>query len=206
MRRTTALSERTMGKGQPGFGTGKNFHPGTPVKKIGGMDAKAASDKILRWAERAETREKLLDILVPYIRLRGIQYIDEWHAQTISAKGDAHAQPEEETQAYWAIALLGNLVWAASCFIPGAGVLKATQVVRGALAVKEKVDGAWVTPTGMTSLGKVFYATMQVGGSLAAAGTIQQIWAADPSGAPTGKDWIAEGLNEERTKIKNKFE
>src|SRR5262249_35545051 len=56
------------------------------------------------------------------------------------------------------------------------------------------------------SLGKVFYATMQVGGSLAAAGTIQQIWAADPSGAPTGKDWIAEGLNEERTKIKNKFE
>ena len=178
-----------MGKGQPGFGSGKNFRPGTTPKKIGGLEAKEATDKILRWAEKVETREKLLDVLVPYIRTRGIQFIDEWHTQTISAKGDAHAQPEPETQAYWAIALLGNLVWAASCFVPGAGVVKAVQGVAG-----------------MTNLGKVFYSTMQVGGGLAAAGTIEKLIASNSSGEATGKDWIAEGLNEERKKIKDQFE
>lgn len=178
-----------MGNGQPGFGSGANFRPGTPVKKIGGMDAKDASDKILRWAEKADTREKLLDILVPYIRVRGIQYIDEWHTRTISAKSDAHAQPEPETEAFWAIALLGNLVWAASCFVPGAGVVKAVEGVAG-----------------MTKLGKVFYSTMQVGGGLAAAGTLEKIIASNSSGEPTGKDWIADGLDEERKKIKDKFE
>jgi len=157
-------------------------------------------DKILRWAGRAESREKLLDILVPYIRVRGVQFLDEWLLQAISAKSDANAPPEEKSKVYWLITLAGNLIWAASCFIPGAGILKAPEVIRGALVWK---------PGGMTSPGKGFYATMQVGGGILAAGTVEQVKkqvAADSSGAPTGKDIIAEKLNEQRKKLGAQFE
>jgi hypothetical protein len=116
-----------MGNGQPGFGTGANFRPGTKVKDISKLDSREARDKIMRWAEKADSREKLLDILVPYIRVRGMQFLDGWLAQAISAKSDANAPPEEESKVYWFVALIGNLVWAASCFIPGAGVLKAPE-------------------------------------------------------------------------------
>ncbi len=185
-----------MGNGRAGFGTGANFRPGTKVKI-----SPADMAKIEQWAERAESREKLLDILVPYIRGRGFQFLDAWLTQAISAKSDASAPAEEETKAFWVIALLGNLVWAASCFIPGAGILKAPEVIRGALLVKR--DSA------MTDLGKTFYAAMQVGGSVVAAGTVEQIKkqvAVDHSGAPSGKDVIAEKLNEQRKKLGEVFE
>src|SRR5262245_7433034 len=187
-----------MGGGRPGFGTGAKFHPGTPVKKIGGLNPDDATKAILRWAEKAESREKLLDILVPYIKLRGVQFLDQWLLQAISAKSDAGAPPKEESEVHWAIALIGNLLWAASCFIPGAGVVQAPEIIRGALLV-QKAGGP------MTNLGKSFYATMQVGGAVAAAGTTkemerridQMVSAAAPDGLPTGKDVVAIKLNQQ---------
>lgn len=174
-----------MGDGKAGFGTGKNFRPGTPVKKIGGVSVKEFEKKVEQWAQKAETREKLLDILVPYIRTRGIQFLDGWLIQVVSAKSDAEAPPDEESKSYWFIALLGNLVWAASCFVPGAGVVKAAA-------------------GGMSALGKTFYATMAVGGAAVGSGTIQQL-TQDSSGTPTGKDIVATYMNGQRKKLEEVF-
>jgi hypothetical protein len=66
----------------------------------------------------------------------------------------------------------------------------------------------------MTNLGKSFYATMQVGGALMAAGTLQQmktqsdqiVSAAGPDGLPSGKDVVAIKLNQQRKKIGDQFE
>jgi hypothetical protein len=63
----------------------------------------------------------------------------------------------------------------------------------------------------MTDLGKGFYATMQVGGAMVAAGTVEQIKkqldqiATDPSGTPTGKDVVARKLNEQKKKLAKQF-
>jgi len=132
----------------------------------------------------------------------------------ISAKGDASA-PVEESRDYWFVALLGNLLWAASCFVPGAGIVKAATsgwssfragaevavaaAQRGASREVATAVGAQAQ-AGMTSLGKAMYATMAVGGGLAASGIAQRL-ASDPSGEPSGKDVISSALNTKREKL-----
>lgn len=164
-----------MGSPRPGFGN----QPG-PVKPVK-LD-KNAYDKLDAWVEK---QENLLDILVPYIKVRSNQYLDQWLTQMISAKSDASAPPEE-SKSYWLVALAGNLLWAASCFVPGAGV------------IAREVEG-------MSSLGKTMYATMQGVGAVVGAGVADHI-AVNDAGAPSGKDVVADALNDKRKQMAKVFD
>src|SRR4051794_28929415 len=158
-----------MGGGRAGFGnnprdltTGQPYTPPPAAagsKPVAGSKPppkrdKAADEKmtaqLLAWADKKEGEDKLLDILVPYVRLRATQFLDQWLIQAVSAKSDANTPPEESNDS-WIIGLAGNLLWAASCFLPGAGVI---------------AKAATATSGGMTNLGKIFYATMSVGGAV----------------------------------------
>src|SRR5262245_24830216 len=159
-----------------------------------------------------------LDVLTPFIRIRGNAFLDQWLTQMISAKSEAQA-PEEEEKDYWIVALLGNLLWAASVFVPGAGVIKGVAAGMGSFkagAEAFRVAGRaglgteaaratgiaveQVATGGMTSLGKTMYSTMVVGGGIAASGVVQR-WATDPSGDPTGKELVALVLNTKRKEM-----
>lgn len=185
-----------------GFGHHPHAVPRAQVKK---MEAEAREE------------DKALDILVPFINLKGNAFLDQWLMQMISAKSDASAKVDDGNE-YWIVALLGNLLWAASCFVPGAGVIArelqgfenlsfkagAAAMAKGrvgqdvARATSAAIEEA-VQP-GMSNLGRVMYATMATGGGVAASG-IAQRWAADPSGDPTGKDVVAEVLNAKRGEL-----
>lgn len=166
-------------KHEPGFG----HHPHAADKAM-----------VKRLDAQAKQEDKILDILVPFINLKGNAFLDQWLMQMISAKSDTSVQvkPDDGSQ-YWVVALLGNLLWAAACFIPGAGVVKGVAAV-----------GAADQAAAMTNLGKTMYATMTVGGGLAASGIVQR-WAADPSGDPSGKDVIATILNNKRAEMGKKL-
>ena len=167
----------------------------------------------------ARTREddKALDILVPFINLKGNAFLDQWLTQMISAKSDTSAQVEDGPE-YWIVGLLGNLLWAASCFIPGAGIVArevqgfdnpafkagAAAMFKGGVSQDvARAAGAAIEEAvqpGMSTLGKIMYATMATGGGIAASG-LGQRWAVDPSGDPTGKDVIATALNAKRAEL-----
>jgi hypothetical protein len=198
-----AVQRDTDHKHEPGFG----HHPHAPDKAmVKRLDAQAKQD------------DKILDILVPFINVRGNEFLDQWLMQMISAKSDASVQlkPDDGSK-YWIVALLGNLLWAAACFVPGAGVVEgaakgldlsfragAAARVAGATQEVAQVTGAAVgavnQAAGMTNLGKTMYATMTAAGSLAGSG-IAQRWATDPSGDPSGKDVIATILNGKRKEM-----
>src|SRR5690242_16893234 len=99
-----------MGGGQPGFGNSpRDLTTGQPYVPAGGTGTKpskpsapakrdkAADDKMtaqaLAWADRKEEEDKLLDVLVPYVRVRATQMLDQWLIQAVSAKGDANSPP-----------------------------------------------------------------------------------------------------------------
>jgi hypothetical protein len=157
---------------------------------------------------------------VPFINLKGNAFLDQWLTQMISAKSDASAQVEDGSE-YWVVALLGNLLWAASCFVPGAGIVAreveglgnlgfrggAAAMAKGATQEAARATGAAIEEAvqpGMSNLGKIMYVTMSVGGGIAASGLAQR-WAADPSGAPTGKDLVATALNTKRRELGQKL-
>jgi hypothetical protein len=191
-----------MGGGRPGFYAKDGTYLGG--KSIGGKKGDDIAKKVERWVEDvAVPREKLLDFLVPYVRTSGKQFLDQWLIQAVSAKGDAE-KPAEESTDYWVVALIGNLVWAASCFVPGAGIFKALNQ-RSVDALTGVVSGTINPGMAMTSLGKKLYATMAVGGAVVGSGTVQQL-VTDESGNPTGKDAVAEMLNKERKKLGDAFE
>jgi hypothetical protein len=202
-RGTTSAAQQSQVRREPeaGFGNKPRALNAAEVKKFKAWDRDV---------------DAALNVLVPVIHQRGMAFLDGWLIQMVSAKADASA-PVEESQDHWAVALLGNLLWAASCFVPGAGVVKAgaaavgwrtfragaaaaqtgasLQVAKAAAAgVGELAEG------GMTNLGKKMYATMAMGGSLAAAGVVQKL-ASDPSGEPSGKDVVAIALNTKRMEL-----
>ena len=188
-------------RNKPGFGTGKR----TTEKPHDEL-----TEKILAWAEKKEANEKLeKEILVPFIHQRGIQILDQWLIQVVSANSLASV-PVEEGRDHWFIALLGNLVWAASCFVPGAGIIKAGAAIEReqsrSSSSPPKVAAATaagvgeVAQAGMTSLGKKMYVTMATGGAFVGSGGIQRL-APGPSGAPSGKDLVAEALNKKRKQL-----
>jgi len=190
-------------KGEPGFGNKPRALTPAEVKKF------------KSWEKGVD---EALDVLTPFIRIRGNAFLDQWLTQMISAKSDAQA-PAEEEKDYWIVALLGNLLWAASVFVPGAGVIKGAAAGMGSFkagAEAFRVAGRaglgtetaratgiaveQVAKGGMTSLGKTMYATMNVGGGIAASGVVQR-WATDPSGDPTGKELVALVLNTKRKEM-----
>jgi hypothetical protein len=188
--------------GRPGFYAKDGTYLGG--KSIGGKKGDQISKGVERWEKDvAVPREKLLDFLVPYVRGRGIQFLDQWLIQAVSAKGDAEMPPEESTD-YWVVALIGNLIWAASCFVPGAGIFKALNQ-RSVDSLTGVVSGTINPGMAMTSLGKKLYATMALGGAVVGSGTVQQL-VTDESGNPTGKDAVAMMLNKERKKLGGDFE
>jgi hypothetical protein len=196
-----------MGGGRPGFYAKDGTFLGG--KSIGGRKGKEITKKVFRWVEDvAEPREDLLKVLVPYVRGRGIDMLDEWLLQVVSAKGDAENPPQESAD-HWVVALIGNLVWAASCFVPGAGIVKAatgpgyTKLLRDSTGTG--LVKALFSPTEMTSVGKKLYATMAVGGAVVGSGTVQKL-VTDDSGNPTGKDAVAMMLNDQRKKLGEVFE
>jgi hypothetical protein len=170
------------------------------------------------------------DVLIPFINLKGNAFLDLWLTQMISAKSDAMAPPEE-SKTNWFIALAGNLLWAAACFIPGSGIVKALGGASQVLKVRpraelpkpfpagagpgirpelKRIDGNVKDPklqvvtspsSGMSGFGRVAYATMSVGGAYTGAGGM----AFDATGAPTGKDVVAAALNEKRKQLGNEF-
>lgn len=181
----------------------------------------AAAEK--QYDARHSEEDEMLDILVPYLKETGNRFLDEWLLQMISAKSDASAKVDDGSE-YWAIALIGNLVWAAACFLPGAGVIVGAAkkawdspgfkagmaAIRGGVSDLEgaRAVGLGVQQSfqpGMTNLGKTMYAAMTVGGAFAASGLAQRV-AADPSGEPTGKDVVADVLNTKRTELGSRLE
>lgn len=189
-----------------GFGHHPHAVSAAQVKK---MDAQARED------------DKALDILVPFINLKGNAFLDQWLTQMISAKSDTSVQVEDGPE-YWILGLLGNLLWAASCFIPGAGIVgrevkglaspgfqagAAAMAKGGASQDVARAAGAAieeVVQPGMSSLGKVMYATMATTGGVAASG-LGQRFVVDPSGDPSGKDVIATALNAKRAELGQKL-
>jgi hypothetical protein len=200
---TPAKKSEVNRQGEPGFGNKPRALTPAEVKKFKSWE-KGVDDA--------------LDVMTPFIRTRGNAFLDQWLTQMISAKSEAQA-PAEEEKDYWIVALLGNLLWAASVFVPGAGVIKGAAAGMGSFkagAEAFRVAGRaglgteaaratgiaveQVATGGMTSLGKTMYATMTVGGGIAASGVVQR-WATDPSGDPTGKELVALVLNTKRTEM-----
>ena len=128
--------------------------------------------------------------LVTQMHGTGRQFLDEWLIQMNQANNHASA-PAEESHSHWLLALAGNLLWAASCFVPGAGIL-AGAVVKG------------VQQAAMTGIGKTMYVLMAHGGAVLGAGTVDQL-ASGPDGAPSGKDVVQRNLNAKRNELGENF-
>lgn len=191
-------------RGKPGFGNNPHaIHPSPAstqrnagkVQSIGGKAGEILSKRLLEWANEADAKLKWKsDVLIPFIHVRGMQFLDQWLIQMVSAKSDAVAPPEESKD-YWYVALIGNLLWAASCFVPGAGVVSKVASTLGGGQFARISSGA-----GMTNLGKVMYVTMsQVGAVVGSAGPV--LLATDSGGNPSGKDVVSDVLNDKRTKL-----
>ena len=127
--------------------------------------------------------------LVTQMHHSGRQFLDEWLYQMGQANNHASA-PAEESHSYWVLALAGNLLWAASCFVPGAGI-----VARTVGTTKEMA---------MSEVGKVMYVAMSHGGAVLGAGTVDQL-ASGPSGDPSGKDVVQRELNAKRNQLGENF-
>jgi hypothetical protein len=200
---TQAKQSEVSRKHEPGFGNKPRAL--TP----------AETRKFRQWEGGVD---EALNVLTPLIHIRGNAFLDQWLTQMISAKSDAQP-PTEEEEDYWVVALLGNLLWAASVFVPGAGVIKGmaageatfkvgadafVEAGRAGLASETAratgIAVEMVAEAGMTNLGKAMFATMAMGGSLAASGVVQR-WATDPSGDPTGKELVAMVLNTKRKEM-----
>lgn len=212
--------DEEMGNGKPGFGNQPAaIGPGgqrIPLRPSGDAAKKSSrtssayrratekqrkedeelTKKFLAWADKADARLKFQnDVIVPFIFTRGATFLDEWLTQMISAKSDAAAPPEESKQNFF-IALAGNLLWAASCFVPGAGIVKAASSV-AVYGIGSSGNRQYAEVGGMTSLGKGLYAAMALTGAVAGAGGM----AIDSAGAPSGKDVVATVLNDKRKKL-----
>jgi hypothetical protein len=107
----------------------------------------------------------------------GKEFLTQWSLQMSNATRDA-SQPPDENRRDWWVALAGNMLWAASCFVPGAGIVKAAA-------------------GGMSTLGKVMYVTMAHGGAMVGAGVL----ATGPSGDPSGKDVLTRELNKKLNEL-----
>lgn len=184
----------TMGHGtkQPGFGNSPK-----PLKPRDKVDEE--TDKYLAWADPLKT-----DVLVPFINLKGNAFLDLWLQQMISAKGEAMDPPEESSE-HWFLALAGNLLWAASCFVPGAGVVRGAATAAAAIySVKSSKDGLWSDSWsggangGMSKMGKTMFATMAIGGAYVGSGGVARHWTPGSPGAPSGKSAVADALNDRR--------
>jgi len=175
------IDPKTVGKMLDWADKRDGKHPLGPNSGPAKMDPKNV-DKILDWGDKAEN---VLDVLVPYVRTMGTQFLDQWLTQMNSARTDA-TPPAEESKDVWFIALAGNLLWAASCFVPGAGVIKGAA-------------------DGMSGLGKIMYATMGHAGALVGAGAFERSQV-DSSGVPTGKDLVPAALNGKRIELGKAFE
>lgn len=124
--------------------------------------------------------------LVEHIHQSGGRFLLAWLNEVNQALNHASA-PNEGTD-YWLLALAGNLLWAASCFVPGAGI------VAGAAA-------AGAAAAGMSKVGKAMYAIMAIGGATLGSGTVDKLQAVDQSGQPTGKDVVQHHLNAKYKKL-----
>ncbi len=143
------------------------------------------TDKVFDWADK---NENLLDVLVPYVRTHTNQFLDEWMTQMVNASGVA-SKPAKESESHWFAALAGNLLWAAACFVPGAGVI-------------DRVG------QGMTSLGKTMYVAMTGVGAAFGGGLADHMPspAVDSDGEPTGKDDVGRALAKQRKTLGVVFE
>src|SRR6266567_2138778 len=105
--------------------------------------------------------------LVEHMHQSGGRFLLAWLAQVNQALDHASA-PSEKSEDFWILALAGNLLWAASCFVPGAGIV--AQAAKGV--------------EGMSKVGKEIYAIMAIGGATLGSGTFDKLRATDESGKP----------------------
>jgi hypothetical protein len=117
--------------------------------------------------------------VVDQVHNMGKEFLTQWSLQMSNATRDA-SKPSDESSRDWWVALAGNMLWAASCFVPGAGVIKTAS-------------------EGMSTMGKVMYVTMAHGGAMAGAG----VFATGPSGDPSGKDVLTRELNKKLKELQD---
>ncbi len=129
------------------------------------------------------------NVLVPHIDAKGTHYLDQWLVQMISAKSDASTPVEPDSEKHWLVALAGNLLWAASVFVPAANVIKVAATA-GKIAVN--MDKT-------ITIGQTLYDTLTV------VSTVGQSMALTPDGIPSGKDVIASILNDKRKEMGDQF-
>jgi hypothetical protein len=93
-----------------------------------------------RWIGKKNMRVAALE---PRLHPLVVAYLGQWKEQMDTAITDARL-PEEKSRFYWFMALAGNLLWAATCFIPvGAAVSGARVLEVAALNELNKFSDAF---------------------------------------------------------------
>jgi len=176
------------------MGTGNKAGFGTKPRDLSKPQGKHPDDVLTEQISAAldqleENRKLKTDVLIPFIELKGTQYLDQWLLQMISAKSDASTPVEEEAEKHWFVALAGNLLWAASVFVPAANVVKVAAAA-GKIAVN--LDKT-------ITIGQTLYDTLTV------VSTVGGSMALNPEGIPSGKDVVADILNDKRKALGDQF-
>jgi hypothetical protein len=134
-----------------------------------------------RWIAEKNTRVAALEARIhPLV----IAYLGQWKEQMDAAITDGKV-PEESSRFYWFVALAGNLLWAATCFVsveaavPGAAVLTLLREEGAAKDALRRGTLKLFTPRNLvvesSATAQRVIQVMSVGGALLGSGTAEQI-------------------------------
>lgn len=159
-----------------------------------------------KWAEQ---KNKRVVALKPFVDQLIKTYLDEWKEQVDTSITDAQLPVEEESRIYWYIALAGNLLWAATCFVPTGGPLRLA--VSGAAAAARRgameIEVAAVASVEASATGQRVIQIMSFSGATVGSGTVEQVFKNKSTGNPEqdGKRIVREIVASKRAELEDVF-
>ena len=145
--------------------------------------------------------------LEPFVHLQIKIYLDEWKEQVNAAITDAQMPVEPQSRAYWFIALAGNLLWAATCFVPTGGPLRLA--VSGVASATEKgameLGLSAAASVEASATGQRVIQVMSVAGATIGSGTVEQLAGSTGNPEQDGKRVIRVIIGKKRADLEDVF-
>lgn len=159
----------------PGKHAGTEFHLKAAIGRLYTFLKAGFNDPDPRWLAEKTTR---VAALKHHVHGLVKTYLDEWKDQMDVALTDAKPS-DEKSRFYWYVALAGNLLWAATCFINLEAAVSVS-AIRRALAAGAGRDAlgkfaARTVSVETSANAQQLIAIMSVGGALIGSGTAEQL-------------------------------